>query len=221
MTPTTLPLLSGGLDSCVMLAHLLDAGHVIRTAIAFDYGQSHRIELRRATLIAERLGITLYTQRLDDYGAMIHGECALTGHGAIPDGHYTDETMKKTIVPMRNPMMLIMAAALAMQRGINSIAIAVHAGDHTIYPDCRPEFIGAMGQAIYHASDGRIALLAPFLNMTKSEIVARGHQLGAPMHLSWSCYKGGKKHCGTCGTCVERREAFNLAGINDETEYEA
>ena len=143
----------------------------------------------------------------------------LKSGGEIPEGHYAAENMKQTVVPFRNGIMLAVAAGLAESRHAGGVVIAAHAGDHAIYPDCREDFMRAMADAIRLGTYADVALLRPFISMTKSEIARRGHELGVDFSKTWSCYVGGETHCGECGTCVERREAFLLAGLKDPTEY--
>ncbi len=143
----------------------------------------------------------------------------LEGADAIPEGHYEDENMKSTVVPFRNGIMLAIAAGIAESNGLSNVMIANHGGDHAIYPDCRPEFISAMSQATKAGSYNGVTVLAPYTNISKSDIARHGKALGIDYTETWSCYKGGKKHCGKCGTCVERKEALQEAGIEDKTEY--
>ena len=209
--------LSGGLDSTVLLAHHLEQGDEVR-AISFDYGQRHRRELDWAQELAGQYGVPHTLVRVD-LAAVTRS--ALTGHGSVPHGHYAHESMKQTVVPSRNATFVCLASALAISHDMDAVSIAAHAGDHAIYPDCRPMWMQVMQQAVRMGNWGasQFELLAPFVLMTKHDIVVRGDLLGAPMHKSWSCYEGGAIHCGRCGTCVERREAFELAGVPDHTEY--
>ena len=139
----------------------------------------------------------------------------------MPDGHYAEESMKITVVPNRNAIMLSIAYGVAVSKGANAVAAAFHGGDHFIYPDCRPGFINAFAAMQSHALEGlsNIQLYTPFVNLTKADIAVEGARLGVPFEYTWSCYKGGDLHCGRCGTCVERREAFDLAGVSDPTIY--
>ncbi|MFV2013593.1 MULTISPECIES: 7-cyano-7-deazaguanine synthase [unclassified Micromonospora] len=143
---------------------------------------------------------------------------------ATPDGHYSDSSMRATVVPNRNAIMLDVAVAHAVAIGAVAVAFGAHTGDHPIYPDCRPSFVAAYEQMVRVANEGFIdpgfAVLAPFINTSKSQIVAEGARLGVRFGDTWSCYRGGSRHCGTCGTCVERREAFFVANVADPTEYE-
>ena len=216
----TLVVCSGGLDS-VSLAHSIAAERDLIGLLSFDYGQRHRKELGFAALCAERLGVPHQVLDISGIGRSLSGS-ALTDDVAVPDGHYAEETMRTTVVPNRNAIMLAIAFGIASARGADAVAVAVHGGDHFIYPDCRPGFIDAFQAMQDHALEGygNIRVLAPYVHQPKSAIVADGARHGTPFALTWSCYKGGELHCGRCGTCVERREAFHIAGVSDETVYE-
>ncbi|MBO7433163.1 MAG: 7-cyano-7-deazaguanine synthase QueC [Salinivirgaceae bacterium] len=209
--------LSGGLDSTTMLYEYRER---IALAVSFHYGSNHNDrELAFAKLHCERLGIQHLIIPLDFIGRYFNSSL-LAGADAIPEGHYNDDNMRSTVVPFRNGIMLAIAAGLAENNGLQYVMIANHAGDHTIYPDCRPEFISAMDAAINSGTYNNARILAPYTNITKADIARRGKLLKIDYSETWSCYKGGKVHCGKCGTCVERREALLLAGIDDTTEYE-
>lgn len=210
---------SGGLDS-VSLAHLMADENRLTRLISFDYGQRHRKELDCAVACAVRLQVPHHVIDLRSVGAALTGS-ALTDDVDVPDGHYAEETMKTTIVPNRNAIMLTIAFGLAAAQGDDAVAAAIHSGDHFIYPDCRPGFAKAFDAMQRAALDGYadIVLDTPFVHSSKAEIVAQGARVATPFAETWSCYKGGKMHCGRCGTCVERREAFHLAGIADPTDY--
>jgi 7-cyano-7-deazaguanine synthase len=214
-----LAVVSGGLDS-VTMAHLLAAEGKLGGLIAFDYGQRHKKELRFAALCAERLGVPHAPVDLTGLTPLLKGS-ALTDAVEVPDGHYAALSMKQTIVPNRNAIMLAVAFGAAAARGMDAVATAIHAGDHFIYPDCRPDFADLFERMEKKALDGLwdIRLLTPFIGISKSEIVRRGAALNVPFAETWSCYKGGEIHCGRCGTCVERREAFALAGVGDPAVY--
>lgn len=216
----TLVICSGGLDS-VTLAHKIASRHQLAGLVSFDYGQRHRKELDFAARCAARLNAPHHVLNLSEVGAMLSGS-ALTDTMDVPDGHYAEETMKITVVPNRNAIMLAIAYGIAAAQNADAVAAAFHGGDHFIYPDCRPAFVDAFDQMQKTALDGynHIQLYAPFLNMTKGEIVAEGKELGVAFADTWSCYKGGELHCGRCGTCVERREAFHTANVPDPTNYE-
>lgn len=139
---------------------------------------------------------------------------------AVPEGHYEDESMKSTVVPNRNMILLSIATAGSIASGLEGVAYAAHAGDHAIYPDCRPAFADAMNEAIKLCDYTSQRLVRPFVSLTKADIVKAGAALGVPFERTWSCYNGGATHCGKCGTCVERIEAFKLAGVSDPTDYQ-
>lgn len=216
----TLVICSGGLDS-VSLAHRVAAEHELVGLLSFDYGQRHRKELDFAAACAERLKVPHRIIDIGEIGRALSGS-ALTDDVDVPDGHYAEETMRITVVPNRNAIMLAIAFGVAAAERADAVAVAVHGGDHFIYPDCRPGFIDAFETMQRHALDGYadIRLLAPYVNISKADIVTDGSKHGTPFAETWSCYKGGERHCGRCGTCVERREAFHLAGIADPTDYE-
>jgi len=215
----TIVICSGGLDS-VSLAHKVAAEQDLAGLLSFDYGQRHAKELDFARLCAERLGVAHRVVDLRGVGAALSGS-ALTDDVDVPDGHYAEETMKVTVVPNRNAIMLAVGFGMAAAEGAEAVAVAVHGGDHFIYPDCRPGFIDAFQAMETRALEGvaDVTLLAPFVQISKADIVREGARHGTPFAQTWSCYKGGEIHCGRCGTCVERREAFHLAGIEDPTPY--
>ncbi len=211
-------LLSGGMDSVAALYDTHERQEVA-AAVSFHYGAKHNDrELPFARWHAERLGIAHLVVPLPFIGETFTSDLLRSG-GEVPKGHYEEEMMKQTVVPFRNGILLAIAAGLAESRGAEALVIAAHAGDHAIYPDCREEFMQAMGTAIRLGTYAEVALLRPFIAMTKSGIAARGHALGVNFAQTWSCYVGGERHCGECGTCVERREAFLLAGLADPTDY--
>lgn len=216
----TLVVCSGGLDS-VTLAEKVAAEQQLIGLISFDYGQRHKKELDFAARAAARLGVPHDVIDISGIGRHLTGS-ALTGDLDVPDGHYAEETMKVTVVPNRNAIMLTIAFGLAAARQAEAVAVAVHGGDHFIYPDCRPGFIDSFQVMQDHALEGYadVVLHAPFVQVSKADIVREGARLRAPFADTWSCYKGGERHCGRCGTCVERREAFFLAGVEDPTSYE-
>jgi 7-cyano-7-deazaguanine synthase len=213
---------SGGLDS-VTLSHLLASENWRLHLLAFDYGQRHVTELGSAHRTARRLNARFDLIDLRSLGSLLKGS-ALTDDIAVPDGHYEAETMKVTIVPNRNAVFLAAATAVAAAEGAQLVAIGIHAGDHAIYPDCRPAFAARFHEAMKLGNEGSLhpgwRVYTPFAHLHKADIVRLGAGLGVPFAETWSCYKGGVRHCGTCGTCVERQEAFDLAGIADPTEYE-
>ncbi|MCZ7675083.1 MAG: 7-cyano-7-deazaguanine synthase QueC [Roseovarius sp.] len=215
----TIVICSGGLDS-VTLAHKVAAEGRLSGLLSFNYGQRHLRELDSAAACAARLGVGHEVVDISAVGRMLTGS-ALTDAVEVPDGHYAEETMKLTIVPNRNAIMLAVGFGLAAARKARAVAVAVHGGDHFIYPDCRPGFIDAFQRMQDEAlrDVAGITLEAPFVHLSKADIVTEGARNGTPFAETWSCYKGGEMHCGRCGTCVERREAFHLAGIADPTDY--
>jgi 7-cyano-7-deazaguanine synthase len=215
----TIVICSGGLDS-VSLAHMVAEEHELTRLVSFDYGQRHVKELDFAAACARRLGVPHDVIDMRGIGASLTGS-ALTDDVDVPDGHYAEETMKVTVVPNRNAIMLSIAFGIAAAQQADAVATAVHGGDHFIYPDCRPGFTQAFETMQRHALEGYadVRLYTPFVQRSKADIVTEGARHGTPFAETWSCYKGGEKHCGRCGTCVERREAFHLAGVEDPTDY--
>ena len=211
-------LVSGGMDSVAALYHA-QREHQVVGALSFDYGSKHNHrEIPFAVWHCAKLGIPHRTIRLTFMNELFKSDLLESG-GEIPDGHYEEATMKQTVVPFRNGIMLSIAAGCAESTAANGLVIAAHSGDHAIYPDCREAFMHAMSDAIRLGTYAGVEVLRPFIAMTKAGIAARGRELGVDFSRTWSCYKGGEIHCGTCGTCVERREAFLLAGIADPTRY--
>ena len=209
--------LSGGMDSVTMLYEYISK---IDLAVNFCYGSNHNArELECARYHCDKLGIELVEIDLSFIGENFYSSL-LEGADAIPEGNYDDSNMKSTVVPFRNGIMLAAAAGLAESRGLKAVMIANHAGDHAIYPDCREGFVKAMGKAIAEGTYDHIQLRAPYTLLTKAQIAERGKRLDVDYAHTYSCYKGGEKHCGKCGTCIERHEALTLAGIDDPTQYE-
>lgn len=215
----TLVLLSGGVDSTTAL-HWAVREHSVVGALAFHYGSNHaQQELACARYQAERLGVPYH--EVDIRSISCHLSSALlSGAQAIPTGAYDEQNMKQTVVPFRNGIFLSIAAGVAESRGAEAVAIAAHAGDHSLYPDCREEYMQAMGQAIALGTYAGVQILRPFIHMGKGEIVALGAELGVDFAHTYSCYCGGAAHCGQCGTCQERRGAFLSAGVADPTHYQ-
>jgi 7-cyano-7-deazaguanine synthase len=211
---------SGGMDSTVLLHYMLAQGFCVKT-LSIDYGQKHQKEIEAACVITTRLGVEHRVIDLRGITPLLTGNSLTTPEINVPDGHYTGEYMKSTVVPNRNMIILSVAAAWAISSKYESVSYATHSGDHAIYPDCREAFAEAIDQAIQLADWHKVWLNRPFVCMSKAEIVALGANLGVSFADTWSCYKGGALHCGRCGTCVERREAFHLAGVPDPTTYDA
>jgi 7-cyano-7-deazaguanine synthase len=216
----TVAIFSGGLDSTVLLHELRAAGDEV-LALSVDYGQRHRRELDHAKRIAEALGIRWQLADLSAIRPLLAGSSQTSDGVPVPHGHYAADNMKQTVVPNRNMIMLAVAAGWAISEQADRLAYGAHAGDHTIYPDCRPEFAEALAKAIGLADWHRVELITPFIALSKTDIVRRGAELEVEFAATWSCYEGGQVHCGLCGTCVERKEAFLQAGIADPTRYAA
>jgi 7-cyano-7-deazaguanine synthase len=212
-------LLSGGMDSVAAFYDALGT-HEVVACLSFDYGSKHNAkEIPFARLHAERNGVPHQVISLDFVNRLFKSDLLQSG-GEIPDGHYAEESMKQTVVPFRNGIMLAIATGYAESIDAAGLVIAAHSGDHAIYPDCREPFMQAMATAMGEGTYAKIQLLRPFIGTDKAGIARRGVELGIDFSETWSCYKGGEIHCGVCGTCVERREAFMLAGLLDPTLYE-
>lgn len=210
-------IVSGGMDSITLL---YDHKDEIALGISFDYGSNHNArEIPFAKMHCERLGIKHITINLD-FMHQYFKSSLLDGAEAIPEGHYADDNMKSTVVPFRNGIMLAIAIGIAESNNLDQVFIANHGGDHTIYPDCRPEFINAIDAAATAGTYNNVKVIAPYTKITKSDIARISKRLGIDYAETWSCYKGGEVHCGKCGTCVERKEALAEAGIEDKTIYE-
>ena len=214
----TVLVFSGGMDSTVLLFQLLSEGYEV-AKLSVNYGQKHAKELDRAAAISHSLGLLHETADLTGITGLFGRSSLTDGNVEVPLGHYEEDNMKSTVVPNRNMILLSLATAWAASIKAESISYAAHSGDHAIYPDCREEFAEAMDKAIRLADWQKIFLNRPFVNFTTADIVLRGNELKVPFEKTWSCYDGGELHCGRCGTCIERREAFHLAGIEDSTIY--
>lgn len=216
MKKDTVIILSGGMDSVTMLHEYHSR---IALAVSFDYGSNHNArEIECAKWHCEQLGVEHLIIPLTFMSEYFESSL-LSGAEAIPEGDYRSDNMKSTVVPFRNGIMLSIAAGLAESRKLKHVMMANHGGDHDIYPDCRPEFTSAMSQAMRVGTYPGITLLAPYTYLSKSDIAAHGKRLNVDYAHTYSCYKGGEKHCGKCGTCLERKEALRSAGIDDPTEY--
>lgn len=208
---------SGGLDSTVLLNHLRENGWEVK-ALHFQYGSKHNMSEQKSLWnVCSRLMVAHEVVELP-LDSLFQSNLLQSG-GEIPDGHYEEETMKQTVVPFRNGIMASIAVGYAESIGFEAIALGVHAGDHAIYPDCRETFMSSFYEAAQYGTEANIRVLYPFIHMSKTGIVELGNREKAPMELTWTCYKGLDKHCGTCGSCTERKEAFRDAGVVDPTEY--
>lgn len=216
----TLVLLSGGVDSGTAL-HWAAREHTVVGALAFHYGSNHaERELACARYQAELLGVPYHEVDIRSISQHL-SSALLSGAAAIPTGDYDEENMKQTVVPFRNGIFLSIAAGIAESQGAEAVTIAAHAGDHSLYPDCREAYMQAMAQAIALGTYAGVQILRPFIRLSKGEIVALGAQLGVDYAHTYSCYCGGERHCGRCGTCRERKEAFISAGVADPTLYQS
>lgn len=210
---------SGGLDSTTLLYEYRDR---IALALSFDYGSRHNArELSCAAWHCHELGIRHIVIELAFMQQYFHSSLLQGSNEAIPEAEYSEDNMRSTVVPFRNGIMLSIAAGMAEDNGLKYIMMANHGGDHTLYPDCRPAFVDAMSQAMAAGTWNGVQLFAPYTDITKAGIARRGKALGIDYSKTWSCYKGGEKHCGKCATCQERIDALRQAGIKDETEYES
>ncbi len=216
MMKDSLIVVSGGMDSVTMLYEYRER---IALAVTFDYGSNHaKNEIACASLHCERLGIRHIIIPLD-FMHRYFTSSLLQGAEAVPEGRYDAENMASTVVPFRNGIMLSIACGMAESYGLKRVMIANHGGDHTIYPDCREDFIRKMSLAMTAGTDSKVEIFAPYTNISKSDIARHGRMLGLDYSETWSCYKGGEVHCGKCGTCIERKEAMREAGIEDPTVY--
>ncbi|MCH5235272.1 MAG: 7-cyano-7-deazaguanine synthase QueC [Muribaculaceae bacterium] len=217
MSKDSIIILSGGMDSTTLLHYKKDR---IALAVSFDYGSNHNArEIECAKWQCQSLGIEHLVIPLA-FMAEYFKSSLLSGSDAIPKGNYDLENMKSTVVPFRNGIMLSVACGLAESRGLKHVMMANHGGDHAIYPDCRPEFAKAMSEAMKTGTYDGITLIDPFTQITKGDIALLGEKLGIDYSHTYSCYCGGEKHCGSCGTCKERKQAFEAAGLEDPVEYE-
>lgn len=212
-------LFSGGLDSAVLVQKLLSEKAEIRL-LSINYGQRHGKELLHSSQLARKMNLVQTIMNIPQLGGLLGGSSLTDPNIELPEGHYESESMKATVVPNRNMILLALAGGHALSLGFDTIAYAAHSGDHAIYPDCRPEFADAMGKALALADWEKLTLHRPFVNLSKADLVTLGTQLKVPFKYTWSCYAGRDMHCGKCGTCVERKEAFYLAKIPDPTDYE-
>jgi 7-cyano-7-deazaguanine synthase len=213
-------LCSGGMDSVTAL-YWAAREHVVSAVVSFDYGAKHNHrEIPFAREHAQQLGVRHEVVALPFVNQLFASDLLLRG-GEIPEGHYEAANMKQTVVPFRNAIMLSIATGFAESVGAEGLVIAAHGGDHAIYPDCRENFMRAMADTMRLGTYAELQLLRPFIALTKGGIAREAQQLGVDLGRTWSCYKGGDIHCGKCGTCVERREAFAEAGLKDPTRYAA
>lgn len=216
-------IVSGGMDSVTMLYRLLFAEFNDVQVITFNYGQRHIREIIAAAKICDRLGVPQKIVDISNLQGLLKGSSLTDSSVAVPHGYYAEENMRKTVVPNRNMIMLSIAAGFAVSEHADVLATAIHAGDHHIYPDCRPEFFAALNAALITGNAGHAAktfhLYAPYLYQTKVDIAREGARLNVPYEDTWTCYEGGVVHCGVCGACQERRAGFHDAQVPDPTVY--
>ena len=211
-------LLSGGIDSTTALYHVRENFHIVK-AVSFDYGSKHNAkEIGLAKYHTDVLNIPHIVIKLPFINELFQSHLLKSG-ASIPDGHYQEKIMKQTVVPFRNGIMLSIAGGLAESEKASKLIIAAHTGDHVIYPDCRSDFMKAMSESLRLGTYTETEIVRPFIDKDKTAIVQIGTKLGIDYSKTWSCYKGLENHCGSCGTCIERREAFINAGVLDPTEY--
>ncbi|MDC0661060.1 7-cyano-7-deazaguanine synthase QueC [Marinobacter sp. SS21] len=218
MTDTVVVIYSGGMDSFTLLHKAIAEGHRVH-ALSFDYGQRHVRELECASLVCRELAIPHKVIDIRALNAVMAGS-ALTGDLAVPEGHYEEDSMKTTVVPNRNMILLSLATGYAVTVAAQAVWFGAHGGDHAIYPDCRPEFVEKMDAVCRIANYQPVAIAAPFIRASKAEILGEGLALGLEYSQTWTCYNGRAKACGRCGSCVERREAFAAHGLRDPLPYE-
>ncbi len=212
---------SGGMDSFTILNKAVHAGHEV-LAVSFNYGQRHNKELDYATQVCKELGIIHNVIDITAMQSLMSNSSLMAKSDlAIPEGHYAADTMKSTVVPNRNMILIALAIAYAVNENASQVWYGAHSGDHTIYPDCRPEFVEAMAKASLLANFEPVAVVAPYLNGDKIDIIRDGLAMGLDYGKTWTCYNGRALACGKCGSCVERLEAFSENGIADPLQYEA
>lgn len=220
MTPFTVVVASGGLDSTVLAYDLARNGHHL-LLLSFDYAQRHRREIQSAIEVARLLKAKHTIVDAQGIGVLLNGSALTDGNVEVPEGNYSHETMSSTVVPNRNAIFLSVAIGVAAARGASAVAFAAHTGDYATYPDCRPNFVEAANNLarISTKDFGDVGVIAPLVGLSKSQIVEHGQRLGVPFELTWSCYQGKERHCGACSTCWERRGAFEKLNMADPTIY--
>lgn len=214
----TILIYSGGMDSTVLLYQLLKDNYAVR-CLSIDYGQKHKRELQYAKSLCGNLSVEHKIIDLTSVAQLLSNSSLVNQGQPIPEGHYEKESMKATVVPNRNMILLSLATAWAINCKASSVSYAAHSGDHAIYPDCRESFAQGMNDVMQLCDWHSVTLNRPFVGLTKTDICQLGAKLQVPYEETWSCYLGKDLHCGRCGTCIERREAFHLAGVEDPTEY--
>lgn len=214
----SLVLLSGGVDSTAAAAIQAQKG-ALAAAVTMHYGQRHAREIDAAVAVARYFDVPHLVVNLAAWGELLTTSALTNPEIPVPRAHYAPENLALTVVPNRNATFLMAASGIAQAMDIDTVVTAVHTGDHAIYPDCRPEFIESASRTAQLGTGGKVNIEAPFVHVTKAQIVELGDEAGAPWAMTWSCYEGGDHHCGTCATCRERRDAFTTAGVDDPTTY--
>jgi 7-cyano-7-deazaguanine synthase len=209
---------SGGMDSRTVLEKAIQDGYEVH-ALSFNYGQRHSVELEYAKRVTEKKGIAHKIIDITSINDLLQGS-SLTSDIDIPEGHYEEESMKSTVVPNRNMIMLSLAIGYAVSLGTDKVYYGAHAGDHAIYPDCRPEFLEKMNDVAAIANYEAVNIYAPYLDGNKETILEDGFAMGVDYADTWTCYNGRDKACGKCGACQERLEAFKAVGRTDPLMYE-
>lgn len=214
-------LLSGGLDSTTLLYHMKEKWCNLH-AISFAYGQRHIKEILQAKTIARFIGVHHELVEITDVGRLFVGSALTSPNVSVPGGAYTPDNMSATVVPNRNMIMMSIAVGYAITHQLKYLGIAAHGGDYRVYPDCRQVFFDVFQEAARLGNEGygEVKLYAPFVGWSKGEIVRRGVRCGVPWIQTWSCYQGRMLHCGKCGTCIDRKRAFEEAGVIDPTQYQ-
>ena len=214
----TVVVISGGLDSTTLLYDLMDKQHEVK-AVSINYQQKHAKELRFAESICNNLGIEHRLIELPGLTQVLGNNALTNSDVEVPSGQYENGTIQITTVPNRNMIFLSVAIGWAATLKFNGVAFGAHAGVHTNYPDCKPVFADAMNAAAMVCDWDPICVYSPFIEFTKADIVRRGIELSVPFEKTWSCYRGGEFHCGSCSTCQDRIAAFEQCGARDPVKY--
>lgn len=220
MSAKAVVIFSGGMDSFTLLHRVQRLDGLTPLALTFNYGQRHVREIDAARSVCQQLGVTHQVIDLRSVLPLLAGS-SLTDDIAIPEGHYADDNMKSTVVPNRNMILLSLAIGYAVSQGAGRVYYGAHGGDHTIYPDCRPEFVARMNEVAAVANYEAVEICAPYLHWDKGQILGEGLAMGLDYGHTWTCYNGRERACGKCGSCVERLEAFASHGVTDPLPYEA
>ena len=218
MSQKVVVIFSGGMDSFTVLNLAAKQGLEV-FALSFNYGQKHKKELDYAARACTILGVKHKVVDISAINQLIGGS-SLTSDIEVAEGHYEEESMKSTVVPNRNMILLSMAVGYAVSISANKVYYGAHAGDHAIYPDCRPEFVHKMNAVCAIANYEAVEIVTPYLDVSKTAILTAGLEMGLDYNQTWTCYNGREKACGKCGACQERLEAFTENGVSDPLEYE-